>query len=199
MRSILFFLLHSFSLSFSSDCHLCQLEGFYRPENGYECFYVNPFVTRCSCPDKQTTINKPCRASSLLFSSPNLFSSLFEGICDRTNICGPSSDFCSEQSTLSTYVPSPSPPNSTFFACFCPSGFFLIGQPCPEITTTTTTTSTVTTSTTTSTSTPLPTTTTTTTPLPVVTECSPPAKSVGIRVEVEVVLSVMLVFLYFRV
>ena len=115
------------------------------------------------------------------------------GECDRPNLCGSSSEFCSEQSNLFSHVPSSLPSNSTFFACFCPQGLFQIGQPCPELTTTTTSTSTSTSSTsTTSSSTSSTVIVTTTTPI----AC--PRPSSGVRVEMGWY-SWMFVFVYFRI
>jgi prepilin signal peptidase PulO-like enzyme (type II secretory pathway) len=58
---------------------------------------------------------------------------LLIGICQREGICGPKSAICSEESTsFSSY-------NITSrFGCFCSSGFYKIGEKCPdEIDTTT--------------------------------------------------------------
>lgn len=52
---------------------------------------------------------------------------LLIGICNRKDICGTKSIFCSEQS--SSLKPTDGGP---YFACFCSSALFLIGQKCPE-------------------------------------------------------------------
>lgn len=43
------------------DCNVCQLENYFVESNGYACFRLSDDSTACTCPDRQYSINKPCR------------------------------------------------------------------------------------------------------------------------------------------
>ena len=50
------------------------------------------------------------------------------GICYRKGICGSQTDRCSEKSTSFNTINN----NKGYFACFCSSNIYLIGEKCPE-------------------------------------------------------------------